>query len=322
MRLLFIFLDGVGLGHDDPSVNPFALVPMPNLASLLDGHKLIADGRLSGPDSDFHLVNTSRASLLALDACLGVDGIPQSATGQASLFTGINISARLGTHEGPKPTPPIVDLISHGSLLTQLKLQGKTASLLNAFPPRYFEAIETGYHLPGVIALTVNNAGYRLKNQSDLFTGNAISADFTAEGWRSHLGFQDTPILSPFQAGERLYTLAQQTDLSIFEYWLTDVAGHHQDMHSARTLLEMLDAVLANLLSSWDDENGLVLLTSDHGNLEDLSTRRHTRNDVPLLLIGSPDLRLSFIRQLELSRAWRNRPDLTDLTPAILNLIG
>jgi predicted AlkP superfamily pyrophosphatase or phosphodiesterase len=260
--------------------------------------------------------------LLALDACLGVEGIPQSATGQASLFTGINVSARLGTHEGPKPTPPIVDLISHGSLLTQLKVHGKTASLLNAFPPRYFEAIETGYHLPGVIALTVNNAGYHLKNLSDLFAGNAISADFTAEGWRTHLGFQDTPVLSPNQAGERLLTLAHQTDLAIFEYWLTDVAGHHQDMQSACTLLEMLDAVFGSLLSTWDDENGLVILTSDHGNLEDLSTRHHTRNDVPLLVIGSPELRLSFIQQLDLARLLRDKPDLTDVAPAILKLIG
>ena len=322
MRVLFIFLDGVGLGQDDPSVNPFALVPMPNLAALLDGHKLIADGHLSGPAPDFCLVNTDRASLLALDACLGVDGIPQSATGQASLFTGINVSARLGTHEGPKPTPPIVELISHESLLTQLKLQGKTASLLNAFPPRYFEAIETGYHLPGVIAFSVSSAGYHLNDLADLFAGNAISADFTAEGWRSHLGFQDTPILSPTQAGERLHMLAHQTDLSIFEYWLTDVAGHHQDMQSASTLLEMLDLVFGSLLRTWDDENGLVILTSDHGNLEDLSTRHHTRNDVPLLLIGSPDLRANFIQQLDLARLQRDKPDLTDISPAILNLIG
>ena len=49
------------------------------------------------------------------------------------------------------------------------------------------------------------------------------------------------------------------------------------------SLLETLDTVFGSLLSTWDYENGLILLTSDHGNLEDLSTRRHTRNDVPLL---------------------------------------
>ena len=149
----------------------------------------------SSPDdgSGSYLVDTDRASLLALDACLGVDGIPQSATGQASLFTGINVSARLGAHEGPKPTPPIVDLINHGTLLTQLHAHGKTAALLNAFPPRYFESIENGYHLPGVIALSVNQAGFHLKTLTDLFAGNAISADFTAEGWQYSPGFSGYP---------------------------------------------------------------------------------------------------------------------------------
>jgi hypothetical protein len=322
VKVLFIFLDGVGLGQDNPEVNPFARVPMPHLAALLGGHKLITDGKLTDDGSGSYLVNTEYASLLALDACLGVDGIPQSATGQASLFTGINVSAHIGTHEGPKPTPPIVDLISQGTLLTQLQARGKTAALLNAFPPRYFETIDNGYHLPGVIALSVAQAGFHLKTLRDLFAGNAISADFTAEGWQSHLGFHDTPLLTPRQAGIRLSGLAGQTDFSIFEYWLTDVAGHHQDMQSATSLLETLDEVLGSLVSTWDYENGLILLTSDHGNLEDLSTRRHTRNNVPLLVIGTPDLRSMFIHQLELARGLRKEPDLTDIAPAILQFIG
>jgi 2,3-bisphosphoglycerate-independent phosphoglycerate mutase len=322
VRLLFIFLDGVGLGQNDPEVNPFARAPMPNLAALLGGHKLTSNGNRSDNLPDSSLVDTERASLLALDACLGVDGIPQSATGQASLLTGINVSARLGVHEGPKPTPPIMDLLNQGTLLTQLRGQGKKALLLNAFPPRYFESLENGYRLPGVIAFSVSQAGFHLKNMTDLFAGNAISADFTAEGWHTHLGFHDTPLLTPYQAGERLSKLAHQSDLSIFEYWLTDVAGHHQDMPAACSLLEILDTVFGSLLGTWDYEHGLILLTSDHGNLEDLSTRRHTRNNVPLLVIGTPELRGSFIRQLDLARGLRKEPDLTDIAPAILHFIG
>jgi hypothetical protein len=320
--VLFMFLDGVGLGQDDPNINPFARLPMPNLAALLGGHKLIFDGKYPDDASDPFLVNTDRASLIAVDACLGVEGIPQSATGQASLFTGVNVAAQLGAHEGPKPTPPIVDLINRGTLLTSLNGAGKTASLLNAFPPRYFETIENGYRLPGVIALSVRQAGFHIHNLADLFAGNAISADFTAEGWQSHLGYKDTPVLTPIQAGERLTRLGEQNDLSIFEYWLTDVAGHHQDMPSACSLLEILDTVLGSLIHSWDYENGLILLTSDHGNLEDLSTRRHTRNRVPLLIIGTPEQRASFINQLEQARGSRKEPDLTDIAPAILHFIG
>lgn len=317
-----MFLDGVGLGPDDPEVNPFARAPMPNLATLLGGHKIIADGKFFDDEPGPYLVDTEYASLLTLDACLGVEGLPQSATGQASLFSGVNVSGQLGAHEGPKPTPPIMDLIRRGTLITQLHDRGKTASLLNAFPPRYFESIENGYHLPGVIAFSVNQAGFHLKGQADLYAGDAISADFTAEGWRSHLGYQDTPVLTPIQAGERLSLLAHQSDLSIFEYWLTDVAGHHQDMPAACSLLEILDAVFGSLLRTWDYENGLILLTSDHGNVEDLSTRRHTRNHVPLLVIGMPGLRASFIRQLDLARGLRKEPDLTDIAPSILHFIG
>ena len=44
-------------------------------------------------------------------------------------------------------------------------------------------------------------------------------------------------------------------------------------MTAARTLLATFDEVLGGLVSAWDDAAGLILLTSDHGNLEDLSTR-------------------------------------------------
>ncbi len=320
MKLLFIFLDGVGLGADNPEINPFARSYMPNLEDLLGGSKMTANGYHPGEGSDFYLINTVIASLLSLDACLGIDGLPQSASGQASLFTGVNVPARLGRHEGPKPTPAIVELIQRGSLLTELQQRDKTVSFLNAYPPRYFASIETGYRIPGVISLTAQIAGIPLRTTTDLYHGNALSADFTAEGWRDRLGYPDIPILTPVQAGERLSQLADQSNLTIFEYWLTDYAGHHQDMQSAGTLLETLDTVLGSLVRTWDGD-GLILLTSDHGNLEDLSTRHHTRNAVPLLLIGSAEMRALFIQQLNETRLSRPNFDLTDIAPAILKFI-
>jgi bisphosphoglycerate-independent phosphoglycerate mutase (AlkP superfamily) len=157
---------------------------------------------------------------------------------------------------------------------------------------------------------------------NDLFDGDAISADFTAEGWRGHLGYLNTPVLNHVQAGERLNCLSDTSDLTIFEYWLTDMAGHHQDMQSACSILQTLDEVLGSLINSWDGENGLILLTSDHGNLEDLSTRHHTRNDVPLLIIGLPELRELFVHRLNQARGSRPNFNLTDIAPAILKFIG
>jgi 2,3-bisphosphoglycerate-independent phosphoglycerate mutase len=321
MKLLLFFLDGVGLGTNDPQVNPFARASLPHLEALLDKHKLVANDHLNDGELAKDFIHTQQASLLALDACLDVDGTPQSATGQAALLTGENIPMKIGSHEGPKPSPAIVRLLQQGTLLSRLTGLGKTASLLNAFPPRYFEAIEAGYRLPGVIALSTLQAGIRLKTMQDLFAGNAISADFTAEGWHTALGYENTPLLTRTEAGERLGELTRRYDLTIFEFWLTDVAGHHQDMPTACTLLEAIDEVLGALLSSWD-EGRLILVTSDHGNIEDLGTRHHTRNDVPLLLIGPFKLREKFIRQIHSARCSKQRIDLTAIAPAIIDFFG
>ena len=45
MRVLFLFLDGVGLGPDDPNTNPLAQAAMPNLSRLLNGRRLVAEER-------------------------------------------------------------------------------------------------------------------------------------------------------------------------------------------------------------------------------------------------------------------------------------
>ena len=304
MKFLFLFLDGVGLGADDPASNPFAAAPMPRLTALLGGRKLLADG--------WQLpITAKRATLLALDACLGVAGRPQSASGQATLLTGRNIPAELGEHYGPRPNPAIRRALENGNLFSKLHRAGRQAHLLNAFPERYFQQIDSGRRLPGAIAMAVRAAGIPLKTKDDLFAGRALSADFTARGWRTYLNFPDTPLLTPEQAGARLAALTE--DFAFFEYWLSDYAGHRREMESARQLLATLDAVLGGLLDAWDDEAGLILITSDHGNLEDLSTRQHTRNPVPAIVIGAPHLREAFSRNLR---------SLADVAPAILSLFA
>lgn len=303
MNILFLFLDGVGLGPNDPRTNPFAAANMPALRALLGGQPLVADN--TPYDGD-------RVTLMGLDACLGIDGLPQSATGQATLITGENVPRVIGQHYGPKPNLAVSEFLRNGNLFNTLKEEGLSATFLNAYPPGYFEAIESGRRMYSAIPLAVTSAGLKLKDYHDLEKGDAISADFTALGWREHLNLPNTPLLSSRQAGNRLTHLAKGHNLAFFEYWLSDYAGHRQDMTSACTILETFDQVLAGLLSTWDDNQGLILVTSDHGNMEDLSTRRHTYNKVPALVIGDPDLRHVFTEKLQ---------DLTDIAPAITNIL-
>lgn len=300
MRILFLFLDGVGLGADDPAVNPLAAARMPNLRALL------GDRSLTASTAPFE---SEAVSLLALDAVLGVDGLPQSATGQAVLLTGINIAKEIGYHYGPKPNPDVAAYLNNGNtVFSRLHASKKSAALLNAYPPRYFHGIDSGRRLYSAIPLALTSAGYPLFTRDDLYAGRALSADFTGEGWRSLLGLTDAPLLSTEEAGKKTAQLAAKYDFSLFEYWATDYAGHKQDMTAACSLLETFDGVLGGLLDAWDKERGLILVTSDHGNLEDLSTRRHTAARVPCLLIGSREARREFANGLT---------DLTGIAPAI-----
>ena len=41
-RIIFLFLDGVGLGADDPSINPLARAHLPTIGALLNGAPLTA----------------------------------------------------------------------------------------------------------------------------------------------------------------------------------------------------------------------------------------------------------------------------------------
>lgn len=299
MHILFLFLDGVGLGENNPQTNPFARAEMPTLRSLLGGRTLL---RESAP------FEGEAASLLAIDPNLGVQGMPQSATGQAVLLTGINIPQELGYHYGPKPNPEVAQYLDGKTIFAKTVQAGKTTALLNAYPPPYFEGIDSGKRLYSAIPLALTNAGIPLFTKEDLYEGRALSADFTGKGWNTFLKLQDAPVYEPLEAGRKLAQLALQYDFAFFEYWASDYAGHKQDMDSAVRQMERFDDVLKGLLEVWRNEDGIILLTSDHGNMEDLSTRKHTAADVPLLLIGDLNERREFQKDIR---------DLTGIAPAI-----
>ena len=293
-------MDGIGFGDDNPETNPFAAAQMPNLVDLLGGKRLV---KSAAP------LETERATLLELDARLGVAGLPQSATGQAALVTGKNVPKLVGEHYGPKPNKAVAEIVRQDNLFIQLARRGYKTCLLNAYPQRYFDGIASGYRLYSAIPLAVTSAGIALKTAEDLKAGEAFSVDFTGHGWREQLGYKDSPLMEALAAGRRLAAVTAKYDLAFFDFWVSDFVGHHQDMSGSVRLLENFDAVLGGLLAAWDDESGIIFITSDHGNMEDLETRHHTLNPVPALVIGAKRLRDQFCAGLK---------DLTNVTPAIL----
>jgi|WetSurMetagenome_2_1015567.scaffolds.fasta_scaffold43480_2 2,3-bisphosphoglycerate-independent phosphoglycerate mutase len=250
---------------------------------------------------------------MPLDARLGVPGLPQSGTGQTALFTGINAARIVGKHFGPFPYSTLRPVIAEQNLLTQLARRGFRPCFANAFPDRFFRYMEKHEARLTVTTRSSLDAGLPLRTAADLRAGRGISADITGEGWGA-LGHPDIVPVTPAEAGGRLVKLLQHDDLVLFEYWHTDRAGHARDMEQSVAAIERFDRMLAGILGAIDFRSTLLVLTSDHGNMEDLSVKTHTRNSVPLVLAGLHHARVAA------NIGGRAHPDLTLVTPALLRL--
>lgn len=297
MFVHLFFMDGVGLGDADPALNPFVSAHLPRLAALLgEGWFLPGRGRIT----------TRRASLVPTDATLGVPGRPQSATGQATILTGRNVPQLVGEHYGPKPSAAVAEIVRGGNLFQEVVAAGGTAALITPYPQGYFDHVESGHRLLSSVPLAAVSAGLPLMTATDLRAGRAVSPDFSGHGWRDHLGYNDIPLLGLAEAGGRIAAVARQYTFSFFEHWPSDRSGHRGSLAQAVRHLEMVDEALGGLLDAWDDGAGLLIITSDHGNIEEKNHRRHSCNPVPTILVGR--------RHAELAQSIR---DLTDIAAVV-----
>ena len=115
---------------------------------------------------------------------------------------------------------------------------------------------------------------------------------------------------SPEEAADVLANIVANHRFTLYEYFMTDKAGHAQDFNAARSILIALGKFITQLLSRIDLAKTTVVLTSDHGNIEDLSTRSHTLNPVPTMVWG-----------LYRETAKQRITSLVDITPTIVSLL-
>lgn len=298
MRLLFIFVDGIGLGPNKPG-NPFTDNKTPGISSLLNGMDLTIEAAgFTGKD----------ASLIDLDAVMGVNGLPQSATGQASIFTGHNAPAHLGYHLNGFPDEKLRKLLSDKGIFLQLKKKGYKVNFANAYRPAFFEMLKRG--LPGnsysCSTLITYYGGLPFYGLQDLKEGRALYMDITSETL-CRMGF-DVPLITPEQGASHLLEISKDYDFCLFEYFLSDLAGHLADRDEAKRVLSDLDRFISTISSGLDQSETFLMLVSDHGNLEFLSSREHTVNPVPLFMVGSSKIRDTVAPTMK---------DLTDILAAV-----
>lgn len=300
MKVLLLFLDGVGIGAHNPDVNPVFRAKLPTLQYLI-GQKLFS--------KQHPRASTQHAELIPVNATLGVAGLPQSGTGQTAIFTGVNAARAIGRHFGPYPTTELRPIIYEKNIFRQLKSRRRNVCFANAFPRQFFEYTNSGTRRLTVTTLSCIMADVPLLTAEVLSRNQAVSADLHRRRWPD-MGYPEIAPISAQEAGKHLAEIVRHHDFTLFEYWLTDHAGHSQDMEQSVEVLERFDAFLAGVLEQVDLDNTVILMVSDHGNIEDLSTKTHTRNRVPCIVVGK-------YRRV-CSEKINN---LTHITPAVLGLL-
>lgn len=298
-QALLLFIDGLGLGTDDPSINPVAAAQTPFLDGLL-GRKM------AGISSR---IEHDGAVLIPTDATLEVDGLPQSATGQTALLTGVNAPRLVGRHVTAYPTVALKQVLTERNIFKQVQDLGGTVALANAYTPEYFAAVEERRLRHGAVTFSALAAGVRLRNLDDLRDGRAVFHDLTNARPRSW--GHDVPDITPEEAGRNLARIAGGHHLTMFEFFLSDLAAHGRVSNEPAAIVEMLDALIRGALGALDGTQVLFVMTSDHGNLEDRQATAHTRNPVPTLLVGQG-------RHAVGAHIQR----LTDVTPALVGWLA
>ena len=283
-KALMIFVDGLGLGTDDPKTNPVNENVCPYLISAFQDHSI------------------------PIDACLGVPGLPQSATGQTSLLTGINAQKVLGRHVEGFPGPQLRKLIRKHSIFEKLKQADRTSTFANGYMAQTVEEVHA-HRIKSVTTVATLAAFGDVRRFHLLESRAAVSHDLTRKALvtRGYSGEH----LSPVEAANDLVAIATENTFTLFEFFQTDRAGHACDLEQAMSVLAKLDLFVSTVLELSKEEDLLVVLTSDHGNIEDLSVRTHTQNTVPFMVVGPGET------------AMRDQVDaLDDITPALLDYLG
>ena len=279
MKIVFLFIDGVGLRPQavDNPVNPEVC---PTLCRLIERH--------SKP----------------IDACLDTGGLPQSATGQATMFTGVNCPKAMGRHCEGFPGPSLRRIIEENNLFLQLKRMGRTIRFADAYlvdspdelAGRRYKSVTT------VMALTVPES---ITTTDDLMDDRALMQDLTRETIQDR--YPDIPVIPPQRAADHLFSIARDFDFTLYEFFQTDVSGHSMDYSRACAVLRTYDRFLASLVRLVDAAGMTLVMTADHGNIECMNDRGHTRNPVPFIVFGPRE------------KTIRDKVDsLADVSPAIV----
>lgn len=290
MAVVLLFIDGVGIGVKDPAINPLARQEL-LLSHFVDGAGAVL------PETGF---------MQPVDPTFEVQGRPQSASNQTAILTGDPAPRIIGKHVIGFPNAPLRELLATRSIIKRMVASGRTATFANCYPAGYLDALglrrreskTADVVIPpkylrrmkaSATTLAMAAGDVALRTLEDARNGTGLTNDI--DGRRAAGRGFPAPVRSVAEAAEILLTLTRESDFTLFEHYLADEAGHAQSFDDAEDALRTFDGLLRAVVKAKEDSLH-VLVCSDHGNVEDLSTRSHTLNRVPVLYFGPEQQRV------------------------------
>jgi 2,3-bisphosphoglycerate-independent phosphoglycerate mutase len=282
-KIVFLFLDGFGLAGPSDH-NPMSVF---NVLGVVLGKPLTTEAAVANENM----------VVMGLDATLGVPGVPQSATGQTALFTGVNAAKLCGCHIPAFPPAELQSVIKTESLFKKVVDLGLTATFANCYRNQYFDLVKAGKREHSVTTLSMMAANLPLRTLTDYNNANAIYWDITAEIMATS-AVLPVETISPFEAGNRICAISRSFDLVVFETFLPDVIGHKRDWKKAEWFCGVLTSFIETIVRGKEPQTTIVM-TSDHGNFEDFTTGGHTKNPAALCAFGPGALYFDGITSLD-----------------------
>lgn len=273
-RIMMVFVDGLGIGKNNPEINPLVLFKF-DFFNFLGSVPTLRNSKIF----------SEHFSVVPVNATMGVEGLPQSGTGQTAIFCGFNASKFIGKHFGPYPYSTLKPLIQEKNIFIELERRKLKTYFSNAYPERFFEYLRNGRRALSVTTFSYLAAGKKLNDFNKVLNKKAVTAEITNQIWNSKLGYNLQEI-SPEKAGKRFHEISREYNFNLFEYYLTDYAGHSQDFTYAFEVLDNLSKFLTGVIDSMNFSEETLIIISDHGNIEDLSVKGHTRNPALGVFVG------------------------------------
>lgn len=126
------------------------------------------------------------------------------------------------------------------------------------------------------------------------------------------------PEMSAPELSEKLLAAVDSKtfDMVVVNFANTDMVGHTGSIEAARAAAEAVDGTLCKLRTAVAAQNGVLIVTADHGNADqmfDPATNgphtAHTLNPVPFIIDGAGEIELS-------------KGKLADIAPTMLHFLG